>query len=136
MSSCSSSTAASKSSTLSAKAGLQFPVHKVWELLRQLIRKQNPSFTISTKAAIVATAVLEYIAAEVIERGGNAATDSGAWLITAQFMHTGVAGHEELTALQHALGFPLLEEKLALPVITTTESAHYIDGIIKVNNQL
>ncbi|NWI94646.1 H2A2 protein, partial [Pitta sordida] len=56
----------------SAKAGLQFPVSRIYRLLR----RGNYTDRIGSDAAIYLTAVIEYMVAEVLEAAGTAAHEN------------------------------------------------------------
>ncbi|VDP34633.1 unnamed protein product [Schistosoma curassoni] len=62
----------SKAKTRSARAGLQFPVGRV----HRLLRKGNYAERVGAGAPVYLAAVLEYLAAEVLELAGNAARDN------------------------------------------------------------
>lgn len=56
----------------SAKAGLAFPVGRV----HRLLRKGNYAQRVGAGAPVYLAAVLEYLAAEILELAGNAARDN------------------------------------------------------------
>merc|ERR1719204_2446155 len=58
--------------TMSVRAGLQFPVARCLRKLKQ----RRVSKRVSKDAAVYLAAVLEYLAAEVLELAGNAARDN------------------------------------------------------------
>ncbi|KAF6023806.1 hypothetical protein EB796_017908 [Bugula neritina] len=58
-----------KSKTRSSRAGLQFPVGRIYRLLR----KGNYAERVGAGAPVYLAAVMEYLAAEVLELAGNAA---------------------------------------------------------------
>ncbi|VDO59994.1 unnamed protein product [Schistosoma curassoni] len=62
----------SKARTKSARAGLQFPVGRVHHLLR----KGNYAERVGAGAPVYLAAILEYLAAEVLDLAGNAARDN------------------------------------------------------------
>ena len=64
--------AAAKSSSRSSKAGLQFPVGRI----HRLLRRGNYSQRVGAGAPVYLAAVLEYLAAEILELAGNAARDN------------------------------------------------------------
>ncbi|CAI7040984.1 BEM_collapsed_G0002050.mRNA.1.CDS.1 [Saccharomyces cerevisiae] len=64
--------AAKASQSRSAKAGLTFPVGRV----HRLLRRGNYAQRIGSGAPVYLTAVLEYLAAEILELAGNAARDN------------------------------------------------------------
>ncbi|CAI9739625.1 histone H2A-like [Octopus vulgaris] len=61
--------AKAKCKTRSSRAGLQFPVGRI----HRLLRKGNYSKRVGAGAPVYLAAVMEYLAAEVLELGGNAA---------------------------------------------------------------
>jgi len=61
-----------KSVTRSVKAGLQFPVGRIGRYLK----KGRYAQRVGTGAPVYLAAVLEYLAAEVLELAGNAAKDN------------------------------------------------------------
>ena len=61
-----------KATSRSAKAGLQFPVGRV----ARYLKKGKYADRIGAGAPVYLAAVLEYIAAEVLELAGNAARDN------------------------------------------------------------
>jgi histone H2A len=64
--------AGGKSTSRSAKAGLQFPVGRV----ARFLRNQRVASRIGAGAPVYLAAVLEYLAAEILELAGNAARDN------------------------------------------------------------
>ena len=65
-------TASSKQTSRSSKAGLQFPVGRIARFLRH----GRYSERVGAGAPVYLAAVLEYLAAEVLELAGNAAKDN------------------------------------------------------------
>ncbi|XP_077552129.1 histone H2A-like [Haemaphysalis longicornis] len=61
-----------KSKTRSSRAGLQLPVGRI----HRLLRKGNYAERVGAGAPVYLAAVLEYLAAEVLELAGNAARDN------------------------------------------------------------
>ena len=61
-----------KSSSRSAKAGLQFPVGRIARYLRQ----GRYAARVGSGAPVYLAAVMEYLAAEILELAGNAARDN------------------------------------------------------------
>jgi len=61
-----------KSTTSSAKAGLQFPVGRIGRYLRQ----GKYATRMGAGAPVYLAAVLEYLCAEILELAGNAARDN------------------------------------------------------------
>jgi len=62
----------SKATSRSAKAGLQFPVGRI----HRLLKKGNYAQRVGAGAPVYLAAVLEYLAAEILELAGNAARDN------------------------------------------------------------
>ncbi|KFP34369.1 Histone H2A type 2-B, partial [Colius striatus] len=81
--------------TKSALAGLQFPVGRVYRLLK----KGNYADRIGPGAAIYLAAVLEYLSAEILELSGNAARENGKARITPRHIQLAVRNDDELNRL-------------------------------------
>ncbi|VDN96012.1 unnamed protein product [Rodentolepis nana] len=85
----------SKSKTRSIRAGLQFPVGRV----HRLLRKGNYAERVGAGAPVYLAAVLEYLAAEVLELAGNAARDNKKTRIIPRHLQLAVRNDEELNKL-------------------------------------
>ena len=79
----------------SAKAGLQFPVGRV----ARYIRKMKVATRVGAGAPVYLAAVLEYLAAEVLELAGNAARDNKKTRIVPRHIQLAVRNDEELNKL-------------------------------------
>jgi histone H2A len=84
-----------KSTSRSAKAGLQFPVGRV----ARYLRKGGYSNRIGAGAPVYLAAVLEYLAAEILELAGNAARDNKKNRIVPRHIQLAVRNDEELNKL-------------------------------------
>ncbi|XP_028780913.1 histone H2A.1-like [Neltuma alba] len=84
-----------KAVTKSVKAGLQFPVARV----ARFMRKGRYSKRLGTGAPIYLAAVLEYLAAEVLELAGNAARDNNKQRINPRHVLLAVRNDDELAKL-------------------------------------
>ncbi|KAE9411755.1 hypothetical protein Angca_010197, partial [Angiostrongylus cantonensis] len=84
-----------KSKSRSARAGLQFPVGR----LHRMLRKGNYAGRIGGGAPVYLAAVLEYLAAEVLELAGNAARDNKKTRINPRHLQLAVRNDEELNKL-------------------------------------
>ncbi|XP_003742041.1 histone H2A [Galendromus occidentalis] len=83
------------SKSRSQKAGLQFPVGR----LHRLLRKGNYAERVGAGAPVYLAAVLEYLAAEVLELAGNAARDNKKARIIPRHIQLAVRNDEELNKL-------------------------------------
>ncbi|GES75808.1 histone-fold-containing protein [Rhizophagus clarus] len=103
--------AASKaSSSRSAKAGLQFPVGRI----HRLLRKGNYAQRVGAGAPVYLAAVLEYLAAEILELAGNAARDNKKSRIIPRHLQLAIRNDEELNKL---LGHVTIAQGGVLPNI-------------------
>ena len=84
-----------KSKTRSSRAGLQFPVGRV----HRLLRKGNYGERIGAGAPVYMAAVMEYLAAEILELAGNAARDNKKSRIIPRHLQLAVRNDEELNKL-------------------------------------
>merc|ERR1711970_711286 len=81
-----------KSVTKSAKAGLQFPVGRV----RRYLKTGKNATRIGSGAPVYLAAVLEYLAAEVLELAGNASRDNKKARIIPRHIQLAIRDDEEL----------------------------------------
>lgn len=79
----------------SARAGLHFPVGRIYGLLK----RGNYTDRISLGAAIYLTAVLEYLTAEVMEVAGKAAWEKKKKRITPRHIQLAVRNDEDLSKI-------------------------------------
>ena len=84
-----------KSTSRSAKAGLQFPVGRV----ARYMRKGRVAKRIGGGAPVYMAAVLEYLCAEILELAGNAARDNKKSRIVPRHIQLAVRNDEELNKL-------------------------------------
>lgn len=84
-----------KTTSRSAKAGLQFPVGRV----ARYMRNQRVAARIGAGAPVYLAAVLEYLAAEILELAGNAARDNKKSRIIPRHVQLAVRNDEELNKL-------------------------------------
>lgn len=87
--------AAKASQSRSAKAGLTFPVGRV----HRLLRRGNYAQRIGSGAPVYLTAVLEYLAAEILELAGNAARDNKRTRIIPRHLQLAIRNDDELNKL-------------------------------------
>ncbi|KAF9788299.1 histone H2A [Thelephora terrestris] len=79
----------------SVKAGLQFPVGRV----HRLLKKGNYAQRVGAGAPVYLAAVLEYLAAEILELAGNAARDNKKQRIVPRHLQLAIRNDEELNKL-------------------------------------
>ncbi|XP_072197341.1 histone H2A-like [Excalfactoria chinensis] len=79
----------------SALAGLQFPVGRVYRLLK----RSRYAERISPGSAVYMAAVLEYLTAEILELAGNAARDNKKSRILPRHIQLAVRNDDELSKL-------------------------------------
>jgi histone H2A len=84
-----------KAKSRSSRAGLQFPVGR----LHRLLRKGNYGTRVGAGAPVYLGAVLEYLAAEILELAGNAARDNKKTRINPRHIQLAVRNDEELNRL-------------------------------------
>ena len=84
-----------KSTSLSAKAGLQFPVTRTKNNIKKITRFKR----VGTGAGVYLAAVLEYLSAEIIELAGNATRDKSKKRIQPHFLNHAIRNDEELNKL-------------------------------------
>ena len=84
-----------KSTSRSAKAGLQFPVGRVARYMRNMKLADR----LGGGAPVYMAAVLEYLAAEILELAGNAARDNKKSRIIPRHIQLAVRNDEELNKL-------------------------------------
>src|SRR6201747_3280279 len=85
----------SKAKSRSSRAGLQFPVGRI----HRLLRKGNYAERVGAGAPVYLAAVLEYLAAEILELAGNAARDNKKTRIIPRHIQLAVRNDEELNKL-------------------------------------
>jgi histone H2A len=88
-------TGSGKSVSRSARAGIQFPVGRI----ARFLKKGKYSERIGAGAPVYIAAVLEYLAAEVLELAGNAAKDNKKTRIIPRHIQLAVRNDEELNKL-------------------------------------
>ncbi|XP_052191986.1 histone H2AX-like [Diospyros lotus] len=86
---------ASKSVSRSHKAGLQFPVGRI----ARFLKAGKYAERVGAGAPVYLSAVLEYLAAEVLELAGNAARDNKKNRIVPRHIQLAVRNDEELSKL-------------------------------------
>ncbi|XP_077980651.1 histone H2A-like [Glandiceps talaboti] len=84
-----------KAKSRSARAGLQFPVGRV----HRFLRKGNYAKRVGSGAPVYLAAVMEYLAAEILELAGNAARDNKRTRIIPRHLQLAVRNDEELNKL-------------------------------------
>ncbi|CAH1384348.1 unnamed protein product, partial [Tenebrio molitor] len=91
-----------KAKSRSSRAGLQFPVGRI----HRLLRKGNYAERVGAGAPVYLAAVMEYLAAEVLELAGNAARDNKKTRIIPRHLQLAIRNDEELNKLLSELRSP------------------------------
>jgi len=86
---------AKKSVSRSAKAGLQFPVGRI----ARYLKAGKYATRVGAGAPVYLVAVLEYLAAEVLELAGNASRDNKKSRIVPRHIQLAIRNDEELSKL-------------------------------------
>jgi histone H2A len=81
--------------TRSSRAGVEFPVGR----LHRLLKKGNYARRVGGGAPVYLAAVLEYLAAEILELAGNAARDNKKTRIIPRHLQLAIRNDEELNKL-------------------------------------
>ncbi|KNA22498.1 hypothetical protein SOVF_033630 [Spinacia oleracea] len=84
-----------KSVSRSSKAGLQFPVGRI----ARFLKKGRYAQRVGSGSPVYLSAVLEYLAAEVLELAGNAARDNKKTRIIPRHIQLAIRNDEELGKL-------------------------------------
>merc|ERR1711937_739471 len=84
-----------KAKSRSSRAGLQFPVGR----MHRLLRKGNYAQRVGAGAPVYLAAVLEYLAAEILELAGNAARDNKKSRIIPRHLQLAIRHDDELNKL-------------------------------------
>merc|ERR1712243_338551 len=85
----------SKPKSRSSRAGLQFPVGRI----HRLLRNGNYAKRVGAGAPVYMAAVMEYLAAEILELAGNAARDNKKSRIIPRHLQLAIRNDEELNKL-------------------------------------
>ncbi|XP_055916781.1 histone H2A-beta, sperm-like [Eupeodes corollae] len=84
-----------KNNTKSHRAGLTFPVARV----QRILKKGNYASRIGSGGSVYLAAVLEYLAAEILELSGNAARENKKLRIVPRHLQLAIRNDEELSKL-------------------------------------
>lgn len=91
--------AGTKAVSKSAKAGLQFPVGRI----ARFMKEGKFAERIGAGAPVYMAAVMEYLAAEVLELAGNAARDNKKTRIVPRHIQLAIRNDEELNKLLNSV---------------------------------
>ena len=91
--------ASGNAQTRSSRAGLQFPVGRIHRFLRE----GRYADRVGAGAPVYLAAVLEYLVAELLELGGNAARDNKRTRITPRHLRLAISSDEELDRLMKGI---------------------------------
>ena len=84
-----------KKKSRTVRAGLQFPVGRI----HRLLRKGNYADRVGAGCSVYLAAVMEYLAAEILELAGNAARDNKKARIVPRHLQLAIRNDEELNKL-------------------------------------
>ena len=84
-----------KSKNRSSRAGLQFPVGRI----HRHLRKGNYAKRVGAGVPVYSAAVMEYLAAEILELAGNAARDNKKSRIIPRHLQLAIRNDEDLNKL-------------------------------------
>ncbi|KAJ8359621.1 hypothetical protein SKAU_G00161460 [Synaphobranchus kaupii] len=113
----------------SARAGVIFPVGR----MRRYLRTGTHKFRIGMGAPVYMAAVIEYLAAEILELAGNAARDNKKGRITPRHIKLAVANDEELNQLLRGV---TISNGGVLPRIHPELLSKKRGGRVKVDSQV
>ncbi|KAF8483118.1 histone H2A [Gautieria morchelliformis] len=99
-----------KTMSRSSRAGLQFPVGRI----HRMLKKGNYAQRVGAGAPVYLAAVLEYLAAEILELAGNAARDNKKQRIVPRHLQLAIRNDEELNKL---LGHVVISQGGVVPFI-------------------
>jgi len=99
-----------KGASRSSKAGLQFPVGRI----HRMLKRGNYAQRVGAGAPVYLAAVLEYLAAEILELAGNAARDNKKQRIVPRHLQLAIRNDEELNKL---LGHVIISQGGVVPHI-------------------
>lgn len=99
-----------KAMSRSARAGLQFPVGRI----HRMLKRGNYAQRVGAGAPVYLAAVLEYLAAEILELAGNAARDNKKQRIVPRHLQLAIRNDEELNKL---LGHVVISQGGVIPFI-------------------
>jgi len=85
-----------KSVTRSARAGVQFPVGRCHRFIKKYM---SADMRVGATAGVYVAAVMEYLAAEVLELAGNVSKDQKTKRITPRHLQLAIRGDDELDGL-------------------------------------
>lgn len=111
----------------SSQAGLAFPVRRV----HRLLRKGNYAQRVVAGAPVYLTAVLEYLAAEILELAGNAARDNKKTRLIPRHLPLAIRNDEELNKL---LGHVTIAQGGVLPNIHQSKLHRISDFLRSIAN--
>jgi len=95
----------------SARAGLQFPVSRVEKFVRAAANKgsldssckKGGCLRVTDTTGVYLAGAIEYLVAEILELGGNAARDNKKARITSRHLFLGIVNDEELSKMMETL---------------------------------
>ncbi|KAG8800509.1 histone H2A [Serendipita sp. 398] len=117
-----------KGASRSSRAGLQFPVGRI----HRMLKRGNYAQRVGAGAPVYLAAVLEYLAAEILELAGNAARDNKKQRIVPRHLQLAIRNDEELNKL---LGDVVISQGGVVPHIAPELLPSKTKGVFKTLNQ-
>ncbi|KAF0988290.1 hypothetical protein HZS_7182 [Henneguya salminicola] len=119
----------SKTTSRSARAGLQFPVGRLHRLLKSSVTSHG---RIGSTAAVYLASILEYLTAEILELAGNACKEMRVHRLTPRHLQLAIRGDEELDILVDAT---IAGGGISVNIINAGVLPHILPSLLDMKDQ-